>query len=176
MIRLRDMQKTDIIDYVKWFTSDTDWCNNRDTPWDKIESTESDELNSWTDFYHYINGLDDNEFRSKFEIDCDGKHIGWVSCYYDLEYMENPNHILAIGIEIPVKEARGHGYGTKALNLYIDYLKERGNNILFIQTWSGNYPMVKVIEKLGFKEYYRKEKYRKVKNKYYDAITYSLEM
>jgi len=36
--------------------------------------------------------------------------------------------------------------------------------------------MVKIIGKLGFKEYYRKKKYRKVKNKYYDAITYSLEM
>ena len=60
--------------------------------------------------------------------------------------------------------------------MFIKYLKERGHHFLYIQTWSGNIPMIKVIEKLGFKEYFRKIDYREVKNEKYDAITYILDL
>ena len=36
--------------------------------------------------------------------------------------------------------------------------------------------MIKVINKLGFIEYFRKKDYRTVNNKKYDAITYLLKL
>lgn len=172
MIKLRDMIESDIEDYVFWFTKDIEWMR-WDAPWEGEEgASEEEERFSWTEYYRYIIGLKETDFRNKLEIEVDGKHVGWVCAYKDLGYLENKENILAIGINIPSVSNRGHGVGTLALKLFINYLKEKGHHSLFIQTWSGNYPMLKVIEKLGFKEFYRKNKYRSVSGKKYDAITY----
>ena len=80
------------------------------------------------------------------------------------------------GIDIPEKMYRYHGYGTIVLKKYIDYLIFNNQKEIFIQTWSGNIPMIKVIERLGFTEYIRKKDYREVNNKKYDAITYLLKV
>lgn len=174
MVLLRDMIKSDIEDYVQWFTKDTEWCDKWDSPWEKIETTEEDERKVWTEYFNLISKLPKDQKRNKFEIESSGKHIGWVCCYYDLEYIENPDKILAIGIDISVKDSRGVGNGTEALLKFIEYLQEYNHKRFFIQTWSGNLPMIKVINKLGFKEYIRKENYRTVNNVKYDAITYLL--
>ena len=36
-IILRDMIESDIDDYVRWFTTETEWSNT-DAPWESIES------------------------------------------------------------------------------------------------------------------------------------------
>lgn len=165
MVLLRDMVISDIENYVRWFTEDTEWNDTWGSPWEKINTTAEYERKSWKEYYEYVSCLSDGKMRFKFEIEVDGKHIGWVSAYDDLDYIENPNKILAIGIEIPDKESRGFGYGTKALTQYIEYLSKFDHKQFFIQTWSGNIPMIKVIEKLGFKEYKRKKNFRVVKNR-----------
>lgn len=175
MIKLRDMQKSDIEDYVRWFTKDTEWMN-WDAPWEDVKANELEERISWTKQYQYTENQDSKKERCKFEIEMDGKHIGWVCAYYDLEYLENKEKILAIGIDIPEKSYRCKGYGTKAIQLFIQYLKSKGHQMVYIQTWSGNYPILKVIEKLGFQEFYRKKRYRVINNKEYDAITYKLNI
>lgn len=175
MLILRDMKEEDIEDYVRWFTVDTEWSDAWDAPWEKFSTIESEERKSWTEYYLQVKDLT-NEFRYKFEIEVDGIHIGWVSSYYDLDYIDNVNKIIAIGIDIPEKKYRGHGYGTLALKMFIDYLFKNNKKEIFIQTWSGNLPMIKVIERLGFIEYFRKKDYRTVNNKKYDAITYLLKI
>lgn len=42
-----------------------------------------------------MKGLEETDRRWKFEIEAEGKHIGWASSYYDLEYFDNSNHIIA---------------------------------------------------------------------------------
>ena len=175
MVTLRDMIELDIDDYVRWFTTDTNW-SNWDAPWEEINTNEEEEKKNWLAYYRYVKELKDDEFRYKFEIVVNSKHIGWVSSYYDLGYLENKDHIIAIGIDIPEVEYRNHGYGTIAINKYLDYLRKLNHKKIFIQTWSGNIPMIKVIEKIGFTEYFRKKDYRIVNNKTYDAITYILEL
>lgn len=176
MIKLRDMIESDIEDYVRWFTSDTEW-GNWDAPWESyLSNDENKERKEWTDYYNYVKDMSKDFERWKFEIEVDNKHIGWVSSYTDLEYLENKDKVLAIGIDIPSPNNRCKGYGTIALKMFIKYLKEYGHHYLYIQTWSGNIPMIKVIEKLGFKEYFRKIDYREVKNEKYDAITYILDL
>ena len=112
----------------------------------------------------------------KYEIVLDGTHIGWICSYTDLEYIENEENILAIGMSIPSVENRWNGCGTKVFNMYMDYLREYGYKSFYTQTWSGNLAMVRVAEKLGFKEVCRKENYREVNGKMYDAITWRLDL
>ena len=176
MLLLRDMIKDDIEDYVRWFTIDTEW-GLWDAPWEShFSSNEDEERKAWTDYYNSVKDIDEKTLRWKFEIVVDGKHIGWVCSYYDLDYLENKEKIIAIGIDIPDLDSRGHGYGTIAIKKYIEYLNKHGHHSFYIQTWSGNISMLRVIEKLQFKEIFRKKNYREVRGMKYDAITFKLDL
>ncbi len=176
MLILRDMRESDIEDYVRWFTTETEW-GDWDAPWEgSFAQSPEEERRSWTDYYAAVQGLPADAFRKKFEIELDGMHIGWVCSYTDLGYMENPEGIRAIGLDIPCGDARGRGCGTEAFRLYMGYLRERGHRSFLIQTWSGNARMTRVAEKLGFREICRRKDLREVWGKRYDAVTYRLDV
>lgn len=170
MTVLRDMRESDIEDYVRWFTRDTDW-SDRDAPWEPVDSTEDEERRSWTEYYEAVRALPEDAARRKFEIEWNGRHVGWVSMYFDLDYMENPEKIPAVGIDIAEPDARGQGVGTEALRQFIDYLNARGWPRVYTQTWSGNAAMLRCSEKLGFVEACRKKDLRLVRGERYDAVT-----
>ena len=174
MLILRDMIQSDIEDYVRWFTTDTEW-GEWDSPWEAFEDSEEDVREFWTKRYESTKDLPSDVTRRKYELELDGKHIGWICSYTNLGYMENKDNLLAIGLDIPCNENRRKGYGSKALKMYIEYLKEHGYKSFYVQTWSGNAAMIKVAEKLGFREIYRKENFRKVDGKMYDAITWRID-
>ena len=176
MLILRDMIETDIDDYVRWFTEDLEWMN-WDAPWEKnLSANKEEERKEWEIYYQSIKDKPDDVQRWKFEIECDGEHIGWVSAYDDLEYVENEEGIVAIGIDIPSVRHRRNGSGTAALRQFIDYLAANGQKSLYTQTWSGNYPMLSLAEKLGFKEVYRKKDYREIDGKKYDALLLRVDL
>ncbi len=174
MIVLRDMKKSDVDDYVRWFTVETEWMN-MDAPWESETSSEEDQRKNWNEYYESVQGMAEDAVRWKYEIELDGRHIGWVSRYAYLEYLENPEEIPAVGIDIPAADARGKGCGTEALRQFLDYLGEHGFRSFYTQTWSGNAAMLRVAEKLGFQEVFRKENHRRVGDKTYDAITLRLD-
>jgi RimJ/RimL family protein N-acetyltransferase len=169
------MKESDIEDYVRWFTKETEW-GDWDAPWEPFEGDEESECASWTEYFESVKNLPKNLTRWKFEIERNGVHIGWVSFYTDLEWMENEAEIPAIGIDIPEQKYRRNGVGTKALIGFMEYLKAQGHEILYTQTWSGNMPMLRMAEKLGFREIARKRDYREVRGKMYDALTFQLEL
>ena len=175
MLILRDMRESDIEDYVRWFTTETEW-GKWDSPWEAFETSEEEERKSWTEYYESVKSLPDENIRWKYEIELDGAHIGWICSYTDLGYMENTENVLAIGLDIPSMENRKSGCGTKAFQMYMDYLREHGHNSFYTQTWSGNLAMVRVAEKLGFQEVCRMENYREVNGGMYDAITWRLDL
>lgn len=172
---LRNMIFGDIEDYVRWFTVETEWMKT-DSPWENEETTPEAERSSWTDYYERIRELPDDSKRWKYEIELDGKHVGWVSCYVDLGYVDNPGNIPAVGIDIPDATAWNKGIGTKALQQFLGDLKERGYKCVYTQTWSGNHAMLRVAEKLGFTEIVRKKDFRVVDGKKYDAITMQIDL
>ena len=167
------MIESDISDYVRWFTSETEWMDY-DAPWESKGSSYDEELQGWTEYYQSIKDLAKDELRWKFEIEYDGKHVGWVCAYFDLDYLDNKENIPAIGIDIPEKSVYNHGVGTEALKQFIEYYKKHGYKHLFIQTWSGNKRMIRVIEKLGFSLYYTKKDFRVVNGQKYDALTFKM--
>lgn len=176
MIELRDMIESDIEDYVRWWTVDTEW-DNWDAPWEPIvSSTPEHERARWTRYYNKVQGNSSDDMRWRFEIVQNSKHIGWVSSYTDTDYHPNPDKLPAIGITIVDPAGRSKGAGTEALRLFIEYLKGRGYPAVYTQTWSGNLPMLRVAEKLGFREVCRKVGIREVRGKVYDAVTFQLDL
>ena len=120
MTTLRDMKESDVEDYVRWFTTETEW-GDWDAPWEgHFEGTPEEERKSWTEYLEAVRSLPPDAFRRKFEIELDGRHVGWICSYTDLGYLENPEGIPAIGLDIPDPADRGRGCGLLAFRLYTD--------------------------------------------------------
>lgn len=178
-IVLRDMTEADIEDYVHWFTRQTEWSKS-DAPWEPIESSEESERASWREYYESVKNLPDHLRRQKFEIEYNGKHIGWVCSYLiDANYewigeaKQTAHH--AVGIDICEPQAWGKGIGTNALRAFIHYCFENGVDEIYTQTWSGNIRMIRCAEKLGFAECNRNIGAREVDGCKYDGLTFKLE-
>ena len=179
-IILRDMTEADIEDYVRWFTIEIKWSDT-DAPWEPIESDEETERVSWHEYYEYAKDLPDDVRRPKFEIEWNGRHIGWVSSYpidenYEWidEIREGQTVYRAVGIDICEPDVWGNGIGAKALAAFINYYFENGEDEIYCQTWSGNIRMIKCAEKLGFEVCRRKIDYREVNGEKYDGLTFRL--
>ncbi|MBR0134626.1 MAG: GNAT family N-acetyltransferase [Clostridia bacterium] len=174
---LRDMTESDIPDYVRWFTEETRW-GDLDAPWEPIASDEESEKNSWSEYYARVKDRPEDAPRWKFEIEWNGRHIGWVSSYdidEAFEWTDKGSDRLAVGIDICEPEAWGRGVGAKALSAFIGYLFERGEERVYTQTWSGNERMVRCAKKLGFTECDRRAALREVDGKRFDALTFVLQ-
>ena len=180
-IILRDMIESDIDDYVRWFTTETEWAKN-DAPWEPVESDEEAERASWREYFESVKDLPDDVRRWKFEIEWNGRHIGWVSSYpvdgsfeWIDEVKEGQTVHRAIGIDICERDVWGNGIGTNALRAFMNYYFGSGVDALYTQTWSGNTRMIRCAEKLGFVECNRYVGIREVEGKAYDALTFRLE-
>lgn len=182
-IVLRDMLESDIEDYVRWFTTETEWMNT-DAPWEKEDSDEETERAGWREYYEAVKDMPEKAIRWKFEIEHNGRHIGWVSSYMIDEHFEwiafdsireGQTVHRAIGIDICESDAWNKGIGTNALRAFIQYYFRNGFDTLYTQTWSGNTRMVRCAEKLGFVECDRRPGLREVDGKKYDALTFRLE-
>ncbi len=180
-IVLRDMIESDIEDYVRWFTTQTEW-SDWDAPWEPVESDEETERNSWREYYEAVKDKPDDALRPGFEIEWNGRHIGWVSSYRIDENYESPEKIeegqiiyRAIGVGICESGLWGNGIGTNALRAFMNYYFENGVDELYTQTWSGNGPMLRCAEKLGFVECNRNVGIREVGGEKYDGLTFRLE-
>ncbi len=174
MVLLREMLERDIEDYVRWFTRETEWMR-WDAPWEDDLCTEEEARREWTEYYRSVRNRPADALRNKFEIEADGKHVGWVSAYRDTSPFENPEGYYAVGIDIPEEKDRNRGYGTEAMRQFIALLRKRGETCLYTQTWSGNRGMLALAEKLGFKEKARFAGIREVGGKRYDALTLELK-
>ena len=180
-IILRDMIESDIEDYVRWFTVEREW-ENWDAPWEKEDTDEESERRSWTEFYASEKNSSDDALRRKFEIEWNGRHIGWVSSYHigeDYKWVgkveDGQTAYRAIGADICEHDLWGNRLGSNALRAFINYFFENGDDELYTQTWSGNVRMIRCAEKLGFIECNRYTGIREVNGQKYDGLTFRLE-
>ena len=81
-----------------------------------------------------------------------------------------------IGIVIYDPDCWGKGKGYEALQLWCNYLWASHPNVirLDLRTWSGNVGMMKLAQKLGFKEEARFRKARIVNDEYFDGLGYGV--
>ena len=178
-IILRDMIETDIDDYVRWFTTETEWTV-WDAPWEPVECDETAQRTEWTEYFESVRKLSDDELRWKFEIEYNGRHIGWVSSYLineDYEWIaaaavqDGQTVYRAIGIDICETDIWGHGVGAAALQTFIQYCVDNGCGEIYTQTWSGNKRMLRCAAKLGFEVCGRNVDKREVNGEKYDGLT-----
>ncbi len=181
-IVLRDMKESDIEDYVRWFTTEIEWMD-WDAPWETEILDADTERQRWTEYYQSVREMPDDETRWKFEIESEGRHIGWVSSYLiDENYnwigkiKEGQKVNQTVGIGICESDLWGRHLGTNALRAFIRYYAEHGRKEIYTQTWSGNVRMIRVAEKLGFQECDRAVNEREVRGKQYDGLTFVLNL
>ena len=77
---LRDVVESGIEDYVRWFTTETQWSET-DSPWEPVSGDTEAERASWTEYYESVKAMPEDVPWWKFEIDWNGRHIGWVCSY-----------------------------------------------------------------------------------------------
>ena len=179
-IILRDMIESDIEDYVRWYTVEREW-ENWDAPWEKEDACEETTRKKWTKHYESVKDHPDDARRWRFEIEWNGRHIGWVSSYdIDENYewigknKDGQTVYLAVGIDICELDVYGRGVGTNALRAFMNYHFDNGEKELYTQTWSGNVRMIRLAEKLGFVECDRDIGKREVDGKRYDGLTFKI--
>lgn len=86
-----------------------------------------------------------------------------------------PARSAVLFIVIGEKEFWGHGYGTDALKLLVEFLFFQWNfHRLSLDTWDGNIRAIKAYEKLGFQVEGRLRQARFVMGEYRDAILMGL--
>lgn len=187
-IYLRDTRLSDLEQRRHWELVDTEW-KDWDAPWmyqgmdeEALEQESERYLSTLARRLERFQSLDEDTFRYGFEIILkEGeRHIGWVNCYdinerYD--WTPGINSLgKAIGLVIPGLSDRSKGYGAEALLAYMDYFRSIGYRELYTQTWSGNHPMVRVAERLGFHLIQRKKNSCKVRGERYDGLTYLIDL
>ena len=163
-IVLRPICAEDIDDYIRWITVETEW-RNWDAPWREIDpdsfiQKRRDALNETTNT------------PTKLEIETNlGEHIGWLNSSCSDDNMRRRT----IGIGIPSTSQRGKGYGKNALVLFMAYLFEQlPEDMLYIHTWPGNFPMIALAVKVGFAEVERIKDCHMVRGQKYNALTFSI--
>ena len=184
-IILRDFRPGDIEDEVRWNTTHTEWMK-ADMPWEEPEPVDEDELRA--QMTEIMEGTEDGDIRMRLEIEADGRHVGFVSSYLlnedyspadweSVDFSKNApdNHaVRALGIELCESDVWGQGIGAKALQVFMEYYRGLGEDRFVMETWSGNVRMLRVAEKLGFREVDRGESVYVVDGSAYDALVLEL--
>ncbi len=180
-IILRDYIEADIDKDIYWETVETEW-QLWDAPWeyDEREPFDPDKFRK-KKLEILSRQKDENRTRSTFEICINNEektHIGGCSFYKidDNFIFTKGEGKCAIGIGICSVNARRKGYATSAMKLFIYYLMSKGYYEFYTQTWSGNYRMIGLAEKLGFEECNREENVRNVRGNNYDGLTFKLSI
>lgn len=184
-ICLRDMRESDIDDEIRWNTVETEWAL-WDGPWEmEVELPKFDPEAYRREAEKELQEPKE-DFRWGFELDTvQGIHIGSVNSYLIDENWEwiSRNQVQpgqktyrALGIEINEHLYWGQGLGTQALAAFVKYYLEHGFSELCLQTWSGNFRMIRCAQRLGFAECCRKIGYRLVRGETYDGLTFLLDV
>lgn len=171
-IILRKFEPTDINKISYFYNYCTEW-KNWDAPWEDWSYNEKQELKRRLEKTNH-------EPCFEYEIIYNNEHIGWCSAYYMTNNFKwndfNKTDKIAIGIVLPDTQYRGLGIGKQVYKKYLEYFKFLGYRKIYTQTWSGNLPMIGLANSLGFKEINRFKNLRNVNGKFYDALTFEIEI
>lgn len=190
-VLLRDMVPSDIDDYLRWETVETEW-QLWDAPWDYEDRSDAEQRAELARYREVLErrlahdaALADDEPRERFEICLDdaedpalATHVGGLGSYLldDAFCIDESGAHRAIGVDLCDQRARGRGHGKTATRLFIGYFREQGLDELYCQTWSGNERMIGLARGLGFEECCRKPGIRRVRGGVYDGLTFRLRL
>ena len=182
---LRDICEEDLKKHYTWLTHDTEWWNWDASYWQYQNLSEeqlsieiSKLMDGMRNFLQMVSQKKPDDVRYSFQIELKqtGEYIGWISCYcIDENFVATDDDALyAFGIDIPEKKYRSKGLGFQAFSAAIEYYKAHGIDEVYTQTWSGNTPMIRLAQKIGFKFVDVKKDAREHNGKKYDALTFKI--
>ena len=175
IIRLRPFKESDIDDVIHWMLVETEW-QNWDAPWEDSSDFDPDAYRKR--ILKQLRNHRNPSFYGRLEIDVieTGEHIGSVNSYYidDDYYYTRGGGNFTVGIDIIKPANRQKGYGTEAWILFIRYALESGVEEVYTQTWAGNYPVLALMDKIGFERVHVKEHYQVVGGEKVDGYTLKL--
>ncbi|MBU1355432.1 MAG: GNAT family N-acetyltransferase [Candidatus Edwardsbacteria bacterium] len=163
---LRARTLEDIPLLLKWHNM-TGQARLFDAPWEQRESEE--------EYTARLTKSIERETAGKISqaviIDSNQAPIGTVNSYGD---KGNPDHRY-VGISIYEDSLISKGMGTEALKLWISFQFETSNiHHIGLETWSFNKRMIRVAEKLGFKNEGCERELRNWNGKWMDKLHYGL--
>ncbi|MFT8871936.1 MAG: GNAT family protein [Sporolactobacillus sp.] len=171
-IVLRDWQLKDADDYIFWRQPGQAW-QKFDGPYYSRESRE-EVVQVVDDLCDKIrtNTLDEPREDLAIVDRKTDKLLGRVGWYWE----SKETNWLCAGISIFDPDKWGSGRGFEAFGLWTDYLFEAMPQIVRVdlRTWSGNFGMMRLAEKLGYTKEACFRKARIVEGKYYDSIGYGV--
>ena len=182
---LRDICEEDLKKHYTWLTHDTEWWNWDASYW-QYQNLSEEQLaieipklmDGMRNFLQMVSQKKPDDVRYSFQIELKqtGEYIGWISCYcIDENFVATDDDALyAFGIDIPEKKYRSKGLGFQAFSAAIEYYKAHGIDEVYTQTWSGNTPMIRLAQKIGFKLVDVKKDAREHNGKKYDALTFKI--
>ena len=182
---LRDICEEDLKKHYTWLTHDTEWWNWDASYWQYQNLSEQQLtieipklMDSMRSFLQMVSQKKPDDVRYSFQIELKqtGEYIGWISCYcIDENFVTTDDDALyAFGIDIPEKKYRSKGLGFQAFSAAIEYYKAHGIDEVYTQTWSGNTPMIRLAQKIGFKLVDVKKDAREHNGKEFDALTFKI--
>jgi RimJ/RimL family protein N-acetyltransferase len=171
-LALRDMHIPDLEAFSYWMQPGHEW-QKTDGPYYPHPS-EQEIAEMVSKLAEFIGSQNWPDLRQRFVVvDIQGDNvIGMVTRYW----ISKETNWTAIGISIYDPEFWGKGYGSEALGLWCQYLFDHEPKFvrLDLRTWSGNIGMIKVAQKLGFKEEAVFRMARIVEGEYYDGLGYGI--
>lgn len=170
-IVLRDWIVADLPVYQSWLSNDHEW-KQFDGPYFVMDESKVPERIGR--LHEAIAAAEWSNPRQRLAIAdrATNDFMGMVSRYWESEETK----WLSIGISIYDPAYWGGGLGFEALGLWSDYiLREMPELVrLGLGTWSGNVRMMRLAEKLGFKQEACFRKARIVRGAYYDSLGYGV--
>ncbi len=171
-VLLRDWEEKDLEPYRRWLQPDHAW-HQFDAPYYKKDTPE-EVIARIEKLKERILTRNFPEPRGTLVVadKATGGIIGRVNSYWE----SKETNWLSIGIGIYDETAWGRGLGYEALGLWTDYIFRTCPELvrLGLTTWSGNRGMMRLAEKLGFKEEARFRKARIVNGEYFDSMGYGI--
>ncbi|MBA3870389.1 MAG: GNAT family N-acetyltransferase [Anaerolineae bacterium] len=172
LITLRDWELRDLPAYSRWLQPGQEW-KRFDAPYYPSPSTEEireiiDDQRNTIEFSDWPTPRHQLVIANRQ----DNQMIGQVSWYW----ISEETHWPALGIVIYDPQHWRHGYGYEALGLWSDYLLQAQPSFvrLDLRTWSGNAGMMRLAQKLGYREEARFRNARVVDGQYYDGLGYGV--
>ncbi len=147
-VQLRDREPADLETYLRWM-QEGQW-RDFDAPWEHMpEDSDETRIKQKLAFLSRCENLPEPR-DSAIIADREGLAMGWINRYLRRRGMEDT---WFLGINICEDESLERGFGTEALRLWIDYLFGHSEiHRLALDTWSFNARMIRVAEKVGFKQ------------------------
>ncbi len=108
-----------------------------------------------------------------FVAECDGKIVG--NAIVERNRIARYSHRAEISITV-LREFWGQGIGTRLMQMMIDFAKETGIEILYLEARSDNERAISLYEKFGFVSVGIYKNFFKIEGKYHDANLMTLSI